>query len=66
MRQNLLPTLYNHNTSSGLLDFGIPANDIHNEEDIEYIINSIDATAAEDNDFNLPTHIYQNCGTNKS
>ena len=46
--------------SSGLIDFGIPeevAHDIHNEEDLVCIINSINATAAEDNASNLPTHI---------
>ena len=45
--------LYNHKPSSGLLDFGIP-NEVAHEvaQDLECIINSINETAAQDNDYN--------------
>ena len=43
--------LFNHKPSSGLLDFGIPeevANDINTEEDLEFVINSINVTDSND------------------
>ena len=51
--------LYNHKPSSGPLDFGIPsevANDIHTEEDLECIINSINSAVEEEDNVSPDIH----------